>query len=720
MKKSISRLVIYTAFISILFLSDASFLYPAMDTTPANDKVIIYMVEGLTLEDINPQTTPYLWDMQKNGGLGLLNPVTGGERTIKNVLCTISAGKPAIASRYSHLNFMTTEQFAGENSGCNFYNNTGILPGKSNIIVSTVNVIHKNNERKNLQIPGKLGDKLHQLGYRTAVIGNSDRSGICNRPGVLLLMDSKGLVDYGLIDSSVNKIDTTSPALLWTDYEAIHKQFNQIGNKTVVLIEYGDLSRLNVLYSYNTPVHYRNKRQQILTDIDKSISHIEAQLGHACVSYVISPGPARSYKGKDILTPVIINKPGLQGIIKSYSTRRDGIILPGNITGSILNSVDTSYRDPITGAINNSTNSVYSRLMELKEKATFNYEHQTVILGVHIIIALILLFLAIWLILSGKKGKGIAVLGYVITLPLGFLLMALINIMEDHIFIIMSLGISLFIAISVFGISHFCKKNPLLNIMVLTIASIIIDLATGGHLISNSILSYKIISGARYYGIGNEYMGILIGSAAACSALLLNEKDTRINRLICIILFSLITFIIACPLLGINVGGTITACVALGFTSLKIYQQPVKKKEILLLIAGTLGIISLMALFDMSRPMSLQSHLGHNISLIFDNGWGEILTIVQRKALMHLALINYSLLGWVLLAAIVLFTFMVFRPPQFLKTVKNRLPAMYVGLQGLLVAAITAFIFNDSGITAAAAISLYFTVILLCSISQTR
>ena len=52
-----------------------------------------------------------------------------------------------------------------------------------------------------------------------------------------------------------------------------------------------------------------------------------------------------------------------------------------------------------------------------------------------------------------------------------------------------------------------------------TAALIVLDIATGGSMIRNSVLGYDPIIGARYYGIGNEYMGVVTGSIiiAVCS-----------------------------------------------------------------------------------------------------------------------------------------------------------------------------------------------------------
>ena len=54
--------------------------------------------------------------------------------------------------------------------------------------------------------------------------------------------------------------------------------------------------------------------------------------------------------------------------------------------------------------------------------------------------------------------------------------------------------------------------NPFIFICIATAGTILIDLVNASYLQKQSILGYDPIVGARFYGIGNEYMGVLIGS----------------------------------------------------------------------------------------------------------------------------------------------------------------------------------------------------------------
>ena len=223
---------------------------------PEPRRVIIYMIDKLSINDLSPKTTPYLWKLQEQGGIGLLNTITGGERTSKNGCCTISAGKLAVGSSNAHLNYEAGEVLEEELAADIFARNTGFVPEKDDILISSINVIEKNNSQRNLGQAGRLGDSIHALGLKTAVIGNSDRPGYPNRPGCLLLMDSRGIVDNGAIGPQMCRLGGFNESLLplQSDYDKMREQFSILrDDNDVILMEFGDLSRLESMYSSPFP-----------------------------------------------------------------------------------------------------------------------------------------------------------------------------------------------------------------------------------------------------------------------------------------------------------------------------------------------------------------------------------------------------------------------------------------------------------------------------------
>ena len=131
-------------------------------------------------------------------------------------------------------------------------------------------------------------------------------------------------------------------------------------------------------------------------------------------------------------------------------------------------------------------------------------------------------------------------------------------------------------------------------------------------------------------------------------------------------------------------------------------------------------VISVIALLDVNQPSELQSHLAKNINIIADQGIGAIIAIIVRKLEMHLEIISYKYLGWILIATLVGITLLIYKPNKFLINMKKSYNYLYKGLEGIIIAAIIAIVFNDSGITAAATLSIYFTCLLIYTIFSSK
>lgn len=694
--------------ISLLILSFPGGLHA--EEKPATRQVIIYMIDRLDFKDLNPAVTPNLWAMQNEAGLGLLNTLSAGEKTTKNVLCTMSAGKLALGSSNADLNFKANDIIQGEQAGQIFFRNTGFLPADHNIVINSIEVIKKNNENLGLGKPGQLGDELHALGLKTAIIGNADLPGYYSRPGALIIMDSHGIVDNGFIGKEV--VEKSPPLSLSSNYHAILQAYKDVNDYDVVLIDFGDLARLDHLGYLLSDEQLQKERIKRLQGIDACIGSLQAQIDNKSVIYVISPTPSRlAFEQGELLTPLIIDKPGFSGVLTSYSTRREGIVSSINLKNSILHDFNPAVRDTIYAQ---PASGVYTSLKTINQRAIFDYVNQPWVVTIHIVIILSLLVLAL---LCRLKKKSTALTDYLIlfalAIPLGLLLIGNFDIFNRWLFLGLSLGINLTLTLICWFVSRPLKISPLTTILLLTILVIALDLIFGLGMIEHSMLSYRITSGSRYYGLGNEYMGILIGATIAFTALQLQQSFSRRKLILVALLFSLITFLIAYPLFGINVGGSITACVGLGYTYLRYRQQRINFAKILFLILGTFALVAVMAIIDLKQPVEIQSHLGRSVNLLLVGGWEEILGIVSRKVQMQIRIINYSIWGWVFLLLVLVSTYLVFRPAHLIKKTRQQLPVIYGALQGITMAAVIAIIVNDSGITAAAVLALYFVALSL-------
>ncbi len=103
-------------------------------------------------------------------------------------------------------------------------------------------------------------------------------------------------------------------------------------------------------------------------------------------------------------------------------------------------------------------------------------------------------------------------------------------------------------------------------IAALTAAVVLIDGVTGTHLVAVSALSGYWLSGIRFYGIGNEYMGVAIGSLLVVPYFMARRwpgiwKKRGASALLAA-LFAAALFVLSYPAFGAKAGGAITAMTA--------------------------------------------------------------------------------------------------------------------------------------------------------------
>ncbi|MDD2619495.1 MAG: hypothetical protein PHC92_02325, partial [Syntrophomonadaceae bacterium] len=535
---------------ALLLLHFTGLAPAAAEPVASSQPVVIFMIDKLNIDDLDPKSTPNLWALKDRGGIGLLNTLTGGERTSKNGCATISAGKLAVGSSKADQNFMGSELIQGEKAGDIFARNTGITPAADNALVSSIAVINKNNQALNLETPGQLGDELHAAGFSTAVIGNSDRPNYPSRPGSLILMDSKGIVDHAFIGEETVNHNQRMAFPAQSNYTQILESYRQLKSNELVLIEFGDLSRLESMYNFFAKSHYQKERKLILRQIDNCIAKINHELPSASCIYIISPSPSRnSFEPSALLTPLIIVKPGFTGTLTSYSTRHEGVVLSINLKNSILNSLNNSRPESIFSTPNNDS---YQVLKNLNQREVFSYVNQTWLLT--IIIGLIFLILMLGILqITQRRGCRISslMLLFALSLPLSLLLIGIFDVFERQTFILFFLAINSGVAVLSLLLGKIVRINPIIPVLIATILVIACDLLLNNTLISNSMMSYRVISGARYYGLGNEYMGVLIGASISLATLIRHKTQKLKGQFFTAILFIAITFLIAYPRFGI-------------------------------------------------------------------------------------------------------------------------------------------------------------------------
>ena len=241
----------------------------------------------------------------------------------------------------------------------------------------------------------------------------------------------------------------------------------------------------------------------------------------------------------------------------------------------------------------------------------------------------------------------------------------------------------------------------------LNVAAISLDLLLGQQGMITSMLSYAPGEGARYYGIGNEYMGVLVGSSV--TALCLSSGRSRPGRAFAAILLFVPVLLICLPAIGAKAGGALVAVPTAAMAAWVLLGGKVTWRTLVSL--AVLGILALagMVVWDM-RHAAAMSHVGRAMENVMAGGSHAAGNIALRKGLMEWRLIKYSPWSRTLLAAIAAAGILWSGARARIRSVSDeRIRAI---LAALTVAAVTSLLFNDAGVLAAALAFVYFPAVL--------
>lgn len=279
----------------------------------------------------------------------------------------------------------------------------------------------------------------------------------------------------------------------------------------------------------------------------------------------------------------------------------------------------------------------------------------------------------------------------------------------------------LFLGLALLILEMACSAQ-VMKVGIIAVATALIiaaDVAAGSPLLRYSYLGYDPIGGARFYGLGNEFMGgLLVGSAVLGGWSVVREKNRNLPyaNWIGFCVFGIVLAVIGAPALGTNVGGAICAVFAFGYTWNAMRRKQAGFRSVLILAAAAAAVLGLLMLADHANPVNEQSHIGQTVAVIRREGLFGIGQIITRKLAMNFKLLRYSVWSKALLIALTVMGASFIWPSTFIAWLKDNYPFIALGMKGgAVLGSLAAFIFNDSGVVAAAT-CLYFassTLLLL-------
>ncbi|MDI6705324.1 MAG: hypothetical protein QME73_03585 [Bacillota bacterium] len=691
-----------------------SFVQASSGSSSVNKKILMIVIDRVSFEDFEGYSA--IADIARNGSIALMNNRPSGSYSACKSYVGIGSGNRAEGTPSAVTAVQVDEDIREV-----FFGRTGIRVSDGMVVNPDINRLIVQNEKGEYgAVAGNIGEALRSSGYKTAVIGNGDLDKSEIRWAVSIAMDRKGRVDYGRVDDGILEKDKTFPTGQRTDYASIESYLDAIESKAdFIVIETGDLTRIEESRDLLSADMYSYHRSTALGRIDAFLSEIRERADkNGWLLMIVTPYPSNSSIARgDRLTPLIVYGEGYPGgFLVSATTRREGIVGNVDIAATVLRYMNVSGEGvvgrPLKGV--DMPNNI-DRIKELNTRVvnTSNYRYPVLRDYAIIVIGIIILGLITVLypgILGGKlKEFEKAMIIAVMFFPAVLLVLPLLNLNT-----LASTGISIIVIVLTLAILVYAAptgtNKKILIVSSVTSAAVLLDIVFGGHLIKNSLLGYDPIIGARYYGIGNEYMGVVTGSALVAVSSYL--EDRKLNLCFAAMFLSLVLLIVGYPGLGANVGGAITCFCAFSFYLIRVRGKRIGIKQALFVFLGLLVLVAVFIIADMVF-LENHSHLALAIQDSLNGGPAHIIGIINRKLAMNIKLLRYTIWTKVLVAVIAATGILFYRPVGIFKKVFSRYPYLTKAWSSIVVAAAVGMAVNDSGVVTSATSSIFFMMSML-------
>ena len=356
------------------------------------------------------------------------------------------------------------------------------------------------------------------------------------------------------------------------------------------------------------------------------LSHLAADIQRGGTLIVLSPYASDAdYRAGRRLTPILVWGLGIApGLLRSPSTHRAGLVTNTDFAPSVAAEFgltrDAFPSRPFGQAwtLVPAPNAVDS-VTHLEAEAV-TQAHSLAILP----------YVALGLALAVALGTGLALRGPLPALwPLGIaaLLAALLIAATPTQALIGSL---LLTAAAWLVAKRSRAQAALLALFGLAAAALCLDMGTGSHWMHRSLLGYSAIEGARYYGIGNEAMGLLVGTLLVLAAQLWSPSRWRQGGIAACL--ALVCLELGAPGAGAKAGGVLVSLLAFGALVGMLRGGRWSVWTVLWLGVGAAALLAGAVGADVLLSHGhAHSHLGEAARRIQTGGWGEAQSIIVRK-----------------------------------------------------------------------------------------
>lgn len=687
---------------------------------PVTGRVVLIVMGPVSPAELWDPALVNLTRLGDLGSRGLINVSTGGGHPGRAGYVTLGAGARARAPNLAEPAMNGDETWYGSTAREVMHRRVEGATSGSVVHLGAVH-LQVENDRSDTRAPvGALGEALQRAGMLVAVFGNADIPGSLQREAVAVAMDSHGSVALGDVGANMVLADTAAPFGVRTNYRAVLDGLRTAG-AALLVIHAGDVERAHWYAPFCDGASARRHLWEALLALDSFVGEVmELVPPHQNLWAVV---PAWNSPDQSPLLPVIMAGPGLgPGTLSSPSTRRDGLMASVDVAPTILAFLGVPRPAGMVGrpVFARGEPGSIQQLLSVERRVRQNFVQRSSILQSYITLDILAVGVAIVLILFRLRLPG-----WLVRCLLALALLPLAGMVWPW-----AGGAGWPWALSAMGavavllswlLGHLGRDwaNAIWMACGLITLVLVADLLTGPALVIETPFGYSAAIGARFYGLGNEYMGYLVGAGIIGSACLL-ESSRRVRCWALPITAAWVglgAVLLAAPTLGMNVGGMLTAAVGAGAV---LWLQPVSRsRRTTLLVSGALVLlVAVVAATDVLRAPADRGHLGLVFHELTGGSVDVVTALIRRKLAMNLRLLRWTVWTRALMASLGGYLLLCWRPTGLLAKVRARFPYVHSGIAASVISSMAALVFNDSGVVAAATAMIPATTALLCAASE--
>lgn len=669
---------------------------PVYGKDTKDQPIIVLAIDKIESTEFLECKLPAIRDFLQNSACGVMSIRSGsGYNNTESGFLTFGTGSRSVAPLIQGGAYKTGEILSLGQAGSIWKIATGRKLNNRNLVVPEIDWVLNQSEIEDLTIqPGLLGGIFRSNKWATSLISDQDTLVMSSRPGGYTIMDWNGIVDNGLVGGEINADDPKFPFRYHFDPEKVISGIKkQIKPKNLILVEFGDFARLDEFREEILPDHYGRLKQEAWQRLELFLKKFQENWkSDQCRFIIVAPSLSNEGIGKrSMLAPIAIRSLGYpKGLLTSGTTNWDGLVANIDLLPTLANMAGLEPQGAFSGRPIRSLplSNPLEKIAKLTYKINLMNTTQRSLLDWYLwIISTGWIAVMLSILLKKRLGSGFLLI-IVAIIPFTMLILPVLPVLgwqEGGMFLIAAILTILLMKL----------KNTEHRYLVLSAAlwvGLIVDQLTGWNLIRFSALGYSAVAGSRYYGMGNEYMGVFLAVTLLLAHLIKGFIKPKWPVLL-ILIFSV--FVLGWPQLGVNFGGTLAALVGFSFFAVKIYHLNWNNRKLWIGFCGIVLMVIMIGWWDSLRKPDLQTHLGRFFQLLIDQNLAETWQIFYRKAAMNLKLLVFSSWSRIILLALGINIIIKLSAKKDMILADESLV-----WSAVLISGFAAFFINDSGVVA--------------------